>query len=374
MKFTILVQPYMRSRNEKVGLAGASSSRFSKLLERLIEQMKFADENGFHAMCMTEQHLQIEGIEVSTNPLLYGLYVAQHTKNLHVGQLGIPVTAHNPIKVAEDLAMADHFTNGRFFCGFSRGNTPRWAETFSQHLHIGAATSDKSEKDKLNRKAFEESIKIIKRLWTEDAIQFDGEFWKVPTPKTYWKWPPTDEWGTGVDENYNLQKIGIVPRPLQQPHPPIYAPFAFSMESARFWAREGGKLVSFVPDDKFIQITLDVYLEEAKKSGRENIRPADAIALGGHLIMGKNDAHTEDLYQGFEELYNLAYNVPPYHVPMGRLFKGSKDQVVDQIGTLHEKFDIDEFVLWHHVGYFSQEEELGMLELFADGIIKQLNR
>lgn len=371
MKFTILVQPYMRREDEEVGLAGTDSNRFSDLLERLIEQMKFADKNGYHGFCMTEQHLQVEGIEVTTNPLLYGLYVAQHTENLHVGQLGIPITAHNPIMVAENLALADHFTKGRFFCGFARGNTSRWADTFSQHLNLGAATSDKSEKDEMNRQAFQESVQIIKKLWTEDTIQFKGRYWNIPHNVSNWQWGPTDAWGShAVDQNGQLKEIGIVPHPYQKPHPPIYAPFAFSMESARFWAREGGKLVSFVSNDEFVQVTIDEYMKEARKTGR-NVTHADALALGGHLIMGRTEQETESIYQGFEKLYNFAYNCPPYNVPMGRLFKGSQDQVAEQIGKLEERFGIDEIILWHHVGYFPQEVELRMLELFADGVIKK---
>lgn len=371
MKFTILVQPYMQQRGENKYLAGRDRDRFSEMLERLVEQMQFADRAGYHAMCMTEQHLQIEGIEVSTNPVLYGLHIASQTERLRVGQLGIPLTAHNPIQVAEDLALADHFTGGRLFCGFSRGNTPRWAETFSQHVGLSSATSDKSERDRANREAFYECVAIVKSLWTDPTTHIDGKYWKVPLTTTHWDFAPTRMWGTGVGEDGQLREIGIVPRPLQDPHPPIYAPFAFSMESARFWAREGGKLVSFVANDEFVQTTIDVYRAEAADAGRGDVSAADAIALGGHLIIGRDEAHTRELYGAFEELYKLAYDAPPYHVPMGRLFVGSGAKIAEEIGRLHELFGVDEFVLWHHVGYFEQEEELGMLEEFASAVIRQ---
>jgi hypothetical protein len=50
---------------------------------------------------MTEQHMQIEGIETTTNPLFWDYFVAQHTKKMHVGQLGMNLTAVNPIQLAE---------------------------------------------------------------------------------------------------------------------------------------------------------------------------------------------------------------------------------------------------------------------------------
>jgi alkanesulfonate monooxygenase SsuD/methylene tetrahydromethanopterin reductase-like flavin-dependent oxidoreductase (luciferase family) len=300
---------------------------------------------------------------------MYDMFVAANTTQLRVGQLGIPLIAHNPIKVAEDLALADHMTGGRLFCGFSRGNTARWAETFAQHLKLTSATSDKSDSDRANRECFYESWEIIKRLWTEDTVRFDGQYWQVPLQTTKWEWGPTRRWGQGITDDGELREIGIVPKPLQSPHPPVYAPFAFSMESARFWAREGGKLVSFVPDADFIDTTLRVYTEEAQAAGRHDVVPADAVALGGHLIIGRDDAEVRSLTESFNDFYELGYKSPPYNVPVGRMFAGTGAQVAEQLAELEERFGVDEFFLWHHVGHFDQDVELAMLSDLAEAAL-----
>ena len=373
MKFVILVIPYMRGRGEAVKMAGSDPGRFQVLMGRLKEQMQFAESVGYDGFCMTEQHLQIEGIETTTNPLFWDYFVAQHTRTMRVGQLGMNLTTVNPIKLAEDIAMLDHFTGGRVFAGFTRGNTPRWTATFGQHLDITSTESDKSEADRRNRAALYENWSIVKALWTQETARVDGAFWKVPK-EVEWHFPPTDAWGRGVDENRRLTEIGIVPRPLQRPHPPVYAPFSSSMESVRFWAREGGKMVSFVAPEKeaFMPIVLETYMKEAAGTGRSP-GPSDALAIGGHLTMGRTPEETEDIYQGFEELFNFAYNAPPYHVPMGRLWKGSRQEVLDHVTRLAERYEVDEFFLWHHVGYFPQQQELAMLNEFAEGVIKELN-
>ncbi len=165
-----------------------------------------------------------------------------------------------------------------------------------------------------------------------------------------------------------------MPRPLQNdPHPPVYAPFSYSMETAKFWAREGGKMMSMVSEEKesFIPLTLEVCLEEAKKHGR-NATPDDLLALGGHLIMGRNPAETRDLYEGFEWLFKFAYDAPPYQVPMGRLWMGSRQEVLDHVARLRDSYGINEFFLWHHVGYFEREQEMAMLNEFAEGVIRPL--
>lgn len=374
MKFVILAIPYMRERNDRtVGLPGASPARFQRLMAQMKTQMQFAESLGYDGFCMTEQHMQVEGIETTTNPIFWDYFIAQHTKRMRVGQLGMNLTVINPIKLAEDLAMLDHFTNGRMFAGFSRGNTPRWTATFGQHVGTMSTESDKSAADKRNRAIFYENWKILKSLWTQETTEIDGEFWKVPKPVP-WSFYPTRDWAPDtVGEDSMLRRIGIVPRPLQA-FPAVYAPLSYSMETVHFWAREGGKMVCFVSEAKeeFIGITIREYLAEAAKAGR-NVTNNDAIALGGHLVLGRNPAETKDITDGFLELFNFAYNAPPYHVPIGRLWTGSRQEVLDHVAGLARKYQVDEFFLWHHVGYFPQEVEMAMLQEFAEAVIAPLN-
>ena len=72
--------------------AGSDPARFQQLMRQVREQMQFAEQLGYSGFCMTEQHLQIEGIETTTNPLFWDLFVAQHTKTMRVGQLGMNLT------------------------------------------------------------------------------------------------------------------------------------------------------------------------------------------------------------------------------------------------------------------------------------------
>ena len=136
MQFVVLAVPYMRRRGETVGRAGSDPARFQVLMEEMKVQMQFAESVGYDGFCLTEQHMQVEGIETTTNPLFWNMYVAQHTSRMRVGQLGMNLTAMNPIKVAEDIAMLDQMTGGRAFAGFSRGNTRRWTATMGQHIDI----------------------------------------------------------------------------------------------------------------------------------------------------------------------------------------------------------------------------------------------
>ncbi|MEM7404810.1 MAG: LLM class flavin-dependent oxidoreductase, partial [Pseudomonadota bacterium] len=328
---------------------------------------------GFNGFCLTEHHMQVEGIEATTNPILWDMYIAQHTTSMRVGQLGMNLTAMNPIKVAEDIAMLDHMSGGRAFAGFSRGNTPRWTATMGQHVEITSTESDRSEADQRNRRALYENWALVKSLWTDDLTSSDGEFWKVPLP-VEWEFGPTSRWAPEqVDDSGRLQKVSITPRPLQTPHPPIYAPFSYSMETARFWGREGAKMVNFVRKEKeeFLPLVIDNCLEAAEGAGK-SLAAKDVLALGGMAILGDTPAESQRYYRMFEDLWKLAYDAPPYHVPMGRLWTGSRAEVQDDVMRIIEKFALDEIFIWHHVGYFGDDLERAALNTFAEAVIEPL--
>jgi alkanesulfonate monooxygenase SsuD/methylene tetrahydromethanopterin reductase-like flavin-dependent oxidoreductase (luciferase family) len=365
----------MRQYGENTVLAGRDRNRFQTMMTKLKDQMVLAESLGYDGFCLTEHHMQAEGVECTTDPILWNMYIAQHTNNFKVGQLGMNLTAMNPIKVAESIAMLDQMTQGRVFAGFSRGNTARWTATMGQHINITSTESDKSEADQRNRRALYENWALVKSLWTDDLTHHDGEFWKVPLPVD-WEFNPTKDWGgdAPVDANGKLQKVGITPRCYQDPYPPIYAPFSYSMATARFWASEGAKMVSFVTADKeeFMPIILENCLKAAQEKGL-NSTNNDILALGAHLLMGRTPARRKKYWEMFNDIYGYAYMAPPYHVPMGRVWNGSQQETLDQVMMLAEKYQIEEFFVWHHVGFFGDDYEVESLHEFAEGVIQKVN-
>ena len=193
----------------------------------------------YGSVSFTEHHFHIEGFELSNNPVLLDLYFAMQTKRIRVGQLGIVLPAANPIRVAEDIAMLDHMTGGRACAGFARGYQRRWVDVLAQQTHgvRGALPHEHDAIDAANREAFEENFEIIKKCWTEEMLTFSGKYWKIPPGDTPWTLETTTKWGKGV-ENGILKAVGVVPKPLQRPHPPLFLPFATSENSIRWAARE----------------------------------------------------------------------------------------------------------------------------------------
>ncbi|MGH8431191.1 MAG: LLM class flavin-dependent oxidoreductase, partial [Solimonas sp.] len=241
MKASLFYLPSIGSRAEiEAGMAGMNPHFYQRMLGELSEQIKLGDELGYDSVSFTEHHFHIEGFELSNNPVLLDLYFAMQTKRIRVGQLGIVLPASNPIRVAEDIAMLDHMTGGRANAGFARGYQRRWVDVMAQQTHgiHGALPNQHDEIDNANRLAFEENFRIVKKCWTEEMLTFDGKFWKVPAGPTPWTLDTTAKWGKGVKDGI-LTAVGVVPKPLQKPHPPLFQPFASSENTVRFCAREG---------------------------------------------------------------------------------------------------------------------------------------
>jgi len=241
VKASLFYLPTVGNRREiEAGMAGLRGDLYQQMLREVLEQVRLADELGYDSVSFTEHHFHIEGFELSNNPVLLDLYVALQTKRIRVGQLGIVLPASNPIRVAEDIAMLDQMTGGRACAGFARGYQRRWVDVMAQQTHgvHGALPHQHDAIDAANRAAFEECFRIIKQAWTEPMLSYQGKYWRIPPGDTPWTLEATLKWGAGV-ENGILKSVGVVPKPVQKPYPPVFQPFASSEASIRWCAREG---------------------------------------------------------------------------------------------------------------------------------------
>ena len=136
MKVSLFYLPSVGNKAQiEQGRVGLRGDLYDQMLREISAQAKLADDLGYDSMSFTEHHFHVEGFELSNNPVLLDLYIAMQTKRLRVGQLGIVLPTHNPIRVAEDIAMLDHMTGGRANAGFARGYQRRWVDIMAQQTH-----------------------------------------------------------------------------------------------------------------------------------------------------------------------------------------------------------------------------------------------
>ena len=142
----------------------------------------FADDAGFDVFATTEHHFHSEGYEASVAPLLLYADLAARTKRIKFSPLGLVLPSWDPIRAAEKLAVLDQLTKGRIYAGFARGYQDRWVNVLGQQYHVTGAPMDGSAIDNHNRRVYEETLKVIRKAWTEETFDYNGDYYKVPFP------------------------------------------------------------------------------------------------------------------------------------------------------------------------------------------------
>ena len=94
---------------------------YHELLDETREITEYCDQNKWNSIWYTEHHFNHEGMESCTNPLMMGTDAAARTNQIRIGQACNVITFHNPIQMAEDVALLDQLSKGRVEVGIGRG-------------------------------------------------------------------------------------------------------------------------------------------------------------------------------------------------------------------------------------------------------------
>ena len=164
-----------------------------------LDELEFADQLGFDGVCVNEHHQNAYGMMPSPNLMLAAL--ARRTQRAALVVLGNSLALYNPpTRVAEEMAMLDVLSGGRFIAGFPVGSS------MDTNFAYGQTPATLREK-------YREAHDLVIRAWT--------------TPETF----------TFNGKYTQLRYVNVWPRPLQQPHPPIWIPGTGSVETWEWVAR-----------------------------------------------------------------------------------------------------------------------------------------
>ncbi len=168
-----------------------ADSAYHQTLQDDVEAVVYADELGFTEAWVGEHYSA--AVEQITSPLLFHANLIARTKQIKFATGVMCLPQYHPAVIAGQAAMFDHLSQGRFIMGVGPGGLPSDFELF------GVMGQNRTE-------MVEESLQQILALWTTDPpYQRKGKYWS--SDMTQW--------------THHDIKMGYVPKPLQQPHPPI---------------------------------------------------------------------------------------------------------------------------------------------------------
>ena len=128
-------------------------------------QLELAEELGFDSVWITEHHFS--DYSIAPNPLFYLAYLAGRTKRVRLGTQVVVVPWHDPVRLAEEIALLDHMSGGRAILGFGRG----LARMEYEGLRVDQAQA---------RQRFDESVAMIMNAFETGFIEGEGEIYKQP--------------------------------------------------------------------------------------------------------------------------------------------------------------------------------------------------
>jgi alkanesulfonate monooxygenase SsuD/methylene tetrahydromethanopterin reductase-like flavin-dependent oxidoreductase (luciferase family) len=371
------------------GLLGLDGSLYGQAVEELRQQAVRADETGWTSLMMAEHHFEVEGYHVTPNPLLLNVYLAAHTRRLRHGQMGLVLPNWNPLRLAEDIAVADHLTGGRLDIGLSRGYQSRAVGVLGQHIGVSEAGPEAA--DARNRRVFEEWFDVMQRSWTEDLWSREGEFIQVPPAGLAWPHPVSARLDAGVADG-QVAKIATVPKPVQLPHPPVFTTVTQSAASIEWAAKVGSSIVTVATGDDVVHGIFQHYADAAAKHGRV-VRPGEYRPEGGVALcrmLAVAETHEEAWVSarqnlafmgdwlgefGFFEAWRLPGQEGPVPrtaeqlVEAGMMLVGTPDEVGAQVQRLQDVFGLEYLVFIACAGSVEHRRMMETIGLFGERVI-----
>jgi natural product biosynthesis luciferase-like monooxygenase protein len=352
MRFGINFFPSFRPED---GTTAAYFQQCLKLAER-------ADALGYHSVKTVEHSFYDYGGH-SPNPSVFLSAVAARTRRIRLVTGAVIPAFHHPAHLGGDLAMLDNMSQGRLDAGFGRAFLPKEFEVY------GVPMSE-------SRERFEESISIIRKLWSEERVTYQGKYW-------------------------NLDDVRLMPRVVQKPHPPIWIAAISTEESFLYAARSGfnlmivpyagkpGQLQEFVkmyrrawaesghePGAEQVQVAQFCYVAERRaeaEAGFERICRKYLEVFADAVVSWKGK--TSDQYPGYDKMVaSILATTPEKIVQQGGAFVGTPADVIAQVRTCIDAFGVIEPSMQINFGGTKDEEAFRTLELFASSVMPEFRK
>jgi alkanesulfonate monooxygenase SsuD/methylene tetrahydromethanopterin reductase-like flavin-dependent oxidoreductase (luciferase family) len=332
------------------------SGSWSDWYEGMIAEVKLAESLGFENAWFAEH--RVPGFAFGS-PAMFIAACARETSRIRLGASVCLLPLNNPVRTAEDYAMADVLSGGRLDFGVGRG-------LYKYDYDIANVPMSES------RDRFNENLAIVRRLWTETEVTYRGHWTTV--------------------EGHTLG-----PKPVQKPCPPIFIAAVRTGETYRWAGDNGFSLLTapfFFPDHREQQGLLDIYRGALRDNGHD--QAAKQVMAVYHMFCAETEAEVAEYadaalarYQSFTRATDLsrdAYRDPVAYKDWKGFFEnrasitleqmkatraviGRPDECIEKIAMLTERFGLTQMAFEVNYGALPHDRVMASLQLFADRVI-----
>ena len=334
----------------------APGHRHADIIHRELEQVEWTEELGFDEVWFTEHHFIDYGLSVDPSSLAAA--AASRTRRIRIGLAAAILPFHHPLRLAEQMALVDIISDGRLDVGVGRGNRP--AEFAGYRVPQVES-----------RERFDETVEILRLAWTRERFSFHGRF-------------------------FDVDDVRVIPKPVQQPHPPLYQ-VCVSKDGIENTALRGWPMLNSVltgPVDQLVT-NRDTYVATLQKAGRTAEEIAALLGRWGvsrQIYVAETDARAlaeardaemwyqesfrrfvvperiEDahpsLQPGFRAMAEKLAKVTWEDLVRETLAFGSPDTVARHIEHMR-RLGVGQVLCWMNFGGLPQDKIRRSMELFA---------
>ena len=316
----------------------------------MLQLAESAEALGFDSFWVSEHHFTNYG-GILPRPQILLAALAQRTRTIRLGTAVSLIPFDSPVRLAEDFGLVDVLSGGRLEFGAGRGLFP------FEFDGMGIPQDE-------SRARLEEGVEVILKAWQSEPLTYAGRF-------------------------TNVENLAILPRPLQQPHPPLYVA-AVSPDSYA-WAGRSGYSILQVLYFASLEVTatqVQSYRAQLKQNGHDPASKRLIAISPTHVAATSADAKREvaaplmnylgmvgallptetksEQYRAYAKLgpaikkitYEVLYSERPTVI-------GDPDEVIRRIENLNRTLGVDEFVSFVNFGGMEHQRTLKSMELFA---------
>lgn len=260
----------------------ATTEQYERFYWSALDEMMFAADHGFDGIALNEHHQNAFGGLPNPNIFAGALAYATRDRDIALVLMGstLPTTSP-PNRVAEEYAMVDVLTGGRLIAGMPVG-TP-----MDGTLCMGLPPLTQRER-------YYEAHELIVKAWTADEpFPWNGKYFQLPCVNTW-------------------------PKPVQQPHPPIWVPGTVSSSTWDFVAKHDYGYMVLTAFSGRLGISDSIRLvkgfwDKAEEHGRDRNPFRAGIAL--LPLVGDSMAQIErDYYEHVKYLFTGSIHIAPEHL------------------------------------------------------------
>ena len=307
------------------------------------EQVKAARDAGF-SLIATGEHFLAAPYQMSNSFTLLSRLAAD-AGDMQVAATVILVPLHNPVELAESIATLDAISNGKFVFGVGLGYREE------QYTAFGVQRGERGGR-------FNEAMDLIKRLWSDEEVEFNGKYYTVPKTKISTRpvQTPPPIW---VAANNDV----AIRRAARWGYPWLINPHATVPMVADQWNRYKAALDEFEnPIPSELPMMREMYVAQDRETAFIESQP---------FLEGKYKAYADwgqDKALPGEE----SFSVPYQDLAKDRFLLGSPDDIVSEFRRYAEELGVNHMICRMQWPGMPQEQVLNQIELLGREVIPRI--